>query len=284
MSHPVFLNNASYDRMPKGSANEWSAFFSEDCQELEANAFFPLLWMALFSVEDLRWARLVDNEDIDSSVREETEVEDVRYPYLVTSRQKALEHFAQRKPRLQAELGPKYAGVVDAFEELIRSKYSPYILLRTAGLPDPEMQEPGLLAALTEMEEFGQGKPTTGFVELSLRDVRTQSGRTALYLLTGAGDEAVWPSATIVDQFGEQRERNRTSGGTQNIAAATSSSYKSNPVAEWGAAIVLGLATVGVYLRTHSALLAMLTFVAVTAIVVFVLLKFLKRPAPLNLK
>lgn len=283
MSHPVFLNNASYDRMPNGSGNEWSTFFSEDRQELQANAFFPLLWMALFSVEDLRWARLVDDDDTGSSVREEAEVEDVRYPYLVTSQQKALGKFAQRKPRLKAELGPKYAGVVDAFEELIRSKYSPYILLRTSGLPDPEMQEPGLLAALTEMEEFGQGKPAAGFVDLSFRDVRTQSGRSALVVLTGAGDEAVWLSEAIAGRSGEPRERrDRTSGGTQNKPAATSSSYKSNPVAEWGAAIVLGLATVGVYLRTHSALLAMFAFVAVTAIAVFMLLKFSKRPAPLE--
>ncbi|NUQ28990.1 MAG: hypothetical protein HOQ35_10815 [Acidobacteriaceae bacterium] len=283
MSHPVFLNNAPYDRMPNGSANEWSTFFSEDCQELQANAFFPLLWMALFSVEDLRWARLVDDDDIGSSVREEAEVDDVRYPYLVTSQQKALGHFAQRKPRLKAELGPKYAGVVDAFEELIRSKYSPYILLRTSGLPDPEMQEPGLLAALTEMEEFGRGKPAAGFVDLSFRDVRTQPGRSALIVLTGAGDEAVWLSEAIAGRSGEPRERrDRTSGGTQNKPTATSSSYKSNPVAEWGAAIVLGLATVGVYLRTHSALLAIFAFLAVTAIAAFVLLKFSKRPAPLE--
>jgi len=35
-----------------------------------------------------------------------------------------------------------------------------------------------------------------------------------------------------------------------------------------------------VYLRTHSALLAVLTFLAMTAIVVFVLLKVMKKPAP----
>lgn len=162
MSHPVFLNDAPYDHMPNGSANEWSSFFSKDGQELEANAFFPLLWMALFAVEDLRWARLIDDEDMDSPAREDLDVGDIRYPYLVTSQEGALARFAQRKPYLQAELGPKYAGVVDAFEELIRLKYAPYILLRTSGLPDPEMQEPGLLSALAD-GGIGPGQAGYGF-------------------------------------------------------------------------------------------------------------------------
>jgi len=281
MSHPVFLNDAPYDHMPNGSANEWSSFFSKAGQELEANAFFPLLWMALFAAEDLRWARLIDDEDSDSPAREDLDDGDLSYPYLVTSQESALARFAQRKPYLQAELGAKYAGVVDAFEELIRSEYAPYILLRTSGLPDPEMQEPGLLSALAEMEAFGQGKPAMGFVAFGLKDVRSQSSKTALYLLAGAGDQAVWPPPAIAAQFGMQREeKGRVSADSQNVPAAASSSYKSNPVAEWGAAIVLGLATVGVYLRTHSALLAGLTFLAMTAIVVFVLLKVMKKPAP----
>ncbi len=127
--------------MPDGAANEWQAFWKRRGPELESNATLPLLWCALFSPKDLKWARMVDDEDLDSEGREELlSFGQSVYPYLVTSVEDALTLLTARRASLLKLLGARYEPIIDAFASLISARFSPFVLLRTSGFPMSRMQ------------------------------------------------------------------------------------------------------------------------------------------------
>lgn len=275
MSYPVFLDSAPQLRMPDGSANEWSTFFAKDKPELEANNFLPLLWLALFRVEDLQWARLIDREDWDEDMRssalERAADAEVLYPYLVTTRESGLALFVQRKAALQSAVGPRYAAVVDAFESLIQHRYGPNLLLRTAGLPDPEALEPSLRAELIQIDAFCNGTAMgSNVVNRTAKKLQQQSGKQSLYLLSGATtpeDPETWPPAEIAAAL-EQIPAQKSPAPPKHSALPQQGESLGSKIRDWCAALFLGLVTVAVLLYTKSILWAVLCFFSITAVVI----------------
>jgi len=139
MSHPVFLSSSALPRMPEGSRNEWRGFFGHG-GELEANAFFPLLWRALFGADDIRHARFIDEYDIDDEAAAADRAEclehfgaEATYPYLVTDKRTALARLASRREAILAAVGERYRPIFDCFAELIAHGFADHLLLRTSG-------------------------------------------------------------------------------------------------------------------------------------------------------
>ena len=204
MSHPVFLNATSNPRMPDGSSHEWEAFFLEGGPELEANAHIPILWMALFTPMDLHWARLIDDEDLDSDAREDMmDYGDTQYPYLVTSLERALATLAQRAPLLVARLGPDVAPIVDNFARHLRLHYGPYVLCRTSGLPDVEAFGPELQRALEDFDALTRtgDAASDNVIVADINHTRTTLRPDRMHLLTGHGHDFTQaePEPEVVD-------------------------------------------------------------------------------------
>ncbi|KAF1022092.1 MAG: hypothetical protein GAK29_03259 [Acinetobacter bereziniae] len=63
MSHPVFLTSTTFSHMPIGSQNQWADFYQTAVFELEANAFIPILWLMLFKLDNIYWAKYIDELD-----------------------------------------------------------------------------------------------------------------------------------------------------------------------------------------------------------------------------
>lgn len=129
MSHPIYLSSSSLPRMPEGSRNEWRSFFGHGA-ELEANAFFPLFWRALFSTSDIRYARFIDEYDIDdeaSAVDREECIEDfgadATYPYLVIDKAAAVARLATRREAILGAVGERYRPIYASFEALIAQHF-----------------------------------------------------------------------------------------------------------------------------------------------------------------
>lgn len=113
--------------------------------ELEAKNAIPLLWWCLFGEADIAHARIVDNFDVDDPDGERKDFkvesgysEETTYPYLVTSREQALIRLTRRRGPVLRGISEKYAPIYDGFVALMERDFGPFILLRTAGLPDPE--------------------------------------------------------------------------------------------------------------------------------------------------
>lgn len=210
MSHPVYLSSSALPRMPDGSRNEWQGFFG-DGAELEANAFFPLFWLALFSESDIRHARFIDEYDIDdedAAVEREECLDDfgadATYPYLVTDNATAVARLAARREGIVGAIGERYRPIYEAFEALIAQRYPQYILLRTKGLPDAADAEPGLRGELAETERLKDGKALASL----MRDLERYDAD-AVWTLAGLGaspDEA-WPTAALRERFPDPRRR-----------------------------------------------------------------------------
>lgn len=141
MSHPVYLSSSSLPRMPEGSRDEWRGFFGPGA-ELEANAFFPLFWRALFSAGDIRHARFIDAYDISDEAstidREECLADfgaEATFPYLVVDKATAVARLTERREAAIGAVGERYRPIYESFEALIAQHFADHILLRTAGLP-----------------------------------------------------------------------------------------------------------------------------------------------------
>ena len=147
MSMPVFLDSCSYDHMPNGSLNEWANFYSANTFELEANAFFPLFWSLLFSQNDIKFTKYIDDYDIEfkqGQLNREEYFEDFEYmaqssyPYFINSQQQALENLSKRKIGFLKIFGENFSESYSQFQQLIQDNYPQYILLRTNGLLDSD--------------------------------------------------------------------------------------------------------------------------------------------------
>ncbi|NYE26077.1 hypothetical protein [Pigmentiphaga litoralis] len=260
MSHPVFLNATSNPRMPDGSSREWEAFFLEGGPELEANAFIPLLWLALYTPMDLHWARLIDDEDLDSDAREDMmEYGDTQYPYLVTSLERALATLAQRAPllverlRLGTDVGvgtgvgtgvgaeagadgatgapTDVARIIDNFARHLRLHYGPYVLCRTSGLPDVEEFGPELQKALEDFDALtlAGDAASDNVIVADINRTRAMLRPDRMHLLTGHGHDFTQaePEPEVVDvelpvdaEVAEPARVTQSAGGAGTAAQA----------------------------------------------------------------
>jgi hypothetical protein len=269
--------------MPEGSRNEWRDFFANGV-ELEANAFFPLFWRAIFSADDIRHARFIDeydgNDEASAVEREECLEEfgpDATYPYLVTERTTGMTRLAARREAVIAAIGERYRAIYEAFETLVSQRFASHILLRTRGLPDAADAEPWLRACLAEIEDVRDGKaPGQTMSDLARHDVD------AVWTLAGTGYEA-WPPAELRERFPDPR---RTRSGAlptspQREAHQQTSAARTPRKAgggldnalEWLGAVVAAGAGLGVYVLTASGWLAALAFLAAAVALGFGIVK-----------
>lgn len=251
MSHPIFLNSSPYLRMPDGAVNEWRAYWLRQGPELESNATFPLLWCALFSPKDLKWARRVDDEDLDSEGREELlSFEEAVYPYLVTSVDDALTSLTARRAALLKLLGARYEPIIDAFAALIRTRFLPFVLLRTSGLPDVEDAGPQLERMLRDWDDLESTSDLNkaNSVSSAVDCFHRYSSQDAIRLLTGSSTQDGWPSDGLAMQFP------RLPASRAGKASGKKNARRRLPkwLAEWIAPVVLGISTVAAYLYTQS--------------------------------
>jgi hypothetical protein len=267
MSQPVFLNAAPAARMPDGSKNEWKDFFDDGGVELEYNGWPPLLWLALFKAPDIRWARLVDDEDLDSEGREElAEFGDTRYPYLATSTASALATYASRRQAIQDGIGEAHAGLVKEFESLIESRFPAFVLCRTAGLSDVADAGPALEKALADFDGFVAGdKGEANTIAHDIAYFHELGARAPSYQLAGVemsgGDAATdWPQDTPAAAPPPPEAQKKTSRLKSELR-------------DWGSALLVGLPTVAVYFRTASVALSVLCFCVICTGVVLLRVK-----------
>jgi hypothetical protein len=272
MSYPIFLNAVALPRMPDGSKNEWQTFWNDGAVELEANGWPPLLWMALFKPGDMRQARMVDNEDVDSEGRAELEEEfgEMTYPYLLTSIDDALATLAGRRPALLRGIGEKFAPAVDAFAALLKEKFPAYVLCRTGGMVDVPSAGPELQRALADFERLAPGTGGENSIADEMAKLRKQDSRSQMLMLVGSVHEE--DAATLNgDALSPAAPATPAAPPSKAQAAPRNSEWL-----DWACALVVGLPAVGVYLRTHSVLLGVLTFAGVCAVVVLVRVKLLR--------
>lgn len=210
MSHPVYLSSSALPRMPEGSHNEWQGFFG-DGAELEANAFLPLFWRAMFTEEDIRHARFVDAYDIDdedAAIEREECLDDfgpdASYPYLVTDNATAVQRLAARREGVVSAIGERYRPMYEAFELFVAQRYPQHILLRTQGLPDVADAEPGLRSELAETDRL---KDSPALADL-MRDLQRHD-TDAIWTLAGLGSSPgeAWPTPALRERFADPRRR-----------------------------------------------------------------------------
>ncbi|WP_420226685.1 hypothetical protein [Pigmentiphaga litoralis] len=153
---------------------------------------------------DLHWARLIDDEDLDSDAREDMmDYGDTQYPYLVTSLERALATLAQRAPLLVARFGTDVAPIVDNFARHLRLHYGPYVLCRTSGLPDVEAFGPELQKALEDFEALTRSgdAASDNVIVADINHTRTMLRPDRMHLLTGHSHDFTQaePEPEVVD-------------------------------------------------------------------------------------
>ncbi|QNK66647.1 hypothetical protein [Variovorax sp. PAMC26660] len=286
MSHPVFLSSSTLPRMPQGSLNEWRDFFGHG-RELEANAFFPLFWRALFSEDDIRHARFIDEHDIDDescAIEREECLEDfgadATYPYLVTDKPSALARLASRREKIVATIGERYRPIYEGFEALIaQGGFADHLLLRTSGLPDAADAEQWLRADLAALDKLdGKGALTDLATDLSRYDADP------VWLLSGNGasDRWSWPTPELGTLFSLPQKKPRPQFNGQEAGkreGAPPPPRKARPAGwqdsalEWLAAVLAAGAALGAYVFTQSVWLAVLAFLCIAVGLGFALTK-----------
>lgn len=283
MASYVFLNSSPRDRMPSGDAGEWTAFWSDGGAELEAKNAIPLLWWCLFAEADLKRARLIDDFDIGDPEREDFAAEtgwadDTTYPYLVTDTRSACVRLAARRAVVLDAVGAQYAPVYDGFARLTAERFDPFLLLRTAGLPDAPDAEEGLRQTAAAMDRLG-GAPFDAIFDTMTADFRRWRAKDPIWLLSGAGEAGVWPPPDLAEAFPNGRRRADTTSGNDAAPAPVMAPIKPSGrpgktlkfILEWGAALVVGGSTVGTYLWTSSVLFGALAFAVSVAAVAWLL-------------
>jgi len=269
--------------MPSGEANEWRKFWHDGGSELEAKNAIPLLWWCLFGEADVAHARIVDNFDVDDpdGEREDFKVEsgyseDTTYPYLVTSREQALVRLTRRRGPVLRGIGEKYAPIYDGFVALMERDFGPFILLRTAGLPDPEDAESWLRETAGSMDRLDDG-PGPIF-ETMVADFKTWQNADPIWLLSGAGANA-WPTSALASAFpsGRKPARDASDASTADGYAPSNPARSSMPpkfVVEWIGPLFVGGCTVIVYLWTRSISLGALAFAVSAGLFALLITKF----------
>ncbi|MBN8753257.1 MULTISPECIES: hypothetical protein [Variovorax] len=275
MSHPVFLSSSSLPRMPEGSRNEWRGFFGHG-GELEANAFFPLFWRALFSADDIRHAKFIDEYDIDDEDATVDRAEcmddfgaEATYPYLVTDKRTALARLASRREAIVTAVGERYRPIYDGFTELIAHGFADHLLLRTSGLPDAADSEQWLRASLAAIDgpDAASGEMKQLAKDLSRHDANP------VWLLAGTGttEAGPWPTEALKSLFPQADRKKPRQDPAAPRPAQTPAKPKSwlDPLLEWVGIFVAAGAGLGTYWYTRSVWLTLPAFLCAAVVVGF---------------
>jgi hypothetical protein len=261
--------------MPEGSRDEWRGFFGPGA-ELEANAFFPLFWRALFSAGDLRHARFIDAYDISDEAstidREECLADfgaEATFPYLVVDKATAVARLTERREAVIGAVGERFRPIYESFEALIAQHFADHILLRTAGLPDAGDAEAWLRADLDDIDHLQDSKALASLMaDLARHDtdpIWTLAG------LASSGD-GTWPPAKLRERFPDPRQRKaRKPPSTQQAGNWL------DPALEWLGAFVAAGVALGAYYLTSAAWLAVLAFLCTAVALGFGIAKLRDR-------
>lgn len=292
MSHPVFLNDCRQPAMPSGERNEWRTFWDDPGIELEAKNGLPLLWWCIYGEADLKFARMIDDFDVDDAEGEraafqaDTEHPEALYPYFVTGKKQALERLALRKEKVVAAIGEQYRSIYEAFEQLVATHFEGFLLLRTAGLPDISDGEQWIRAGAQSMDRLDNNlppEPGGHFAGMAADFLRWKNGGNPVWMLGGSGPPDIWPGAALSATFPEKGRRTRLAAGDadpgqpQATTRDRSGQRKPSKVEEWLAPLFVGLVTAYVYFSSRSIFLAVLAFAGTTALAVWLSLKWRNR-------
>lgn len=290
MSHPVYLSSSSLPRMPEGSRDEWRGFFGPGA-ELEANAFFPLFWRALFSAGDIRHARFIDAYDISDEAstidREECLADfgaEATFPYLVVDKATAVARLTERREAVIGAVGERFRPIYESFEALIAQHFADHILLRTAGLPDAGDAEAWLRADLDDIDHLQDSKALASLMaDLARHDtdpIWTLAG------LASSGD-GTWPPAKLRERFPDPRQRKARKPLSTQQAGAQGRGFANpqlnvagnwlDPALEWLGAFVAAGVALGAYYLTSAAWLAVLAFLCTAVALGFGIAKLRDR-------
>jgi len=275
MSHPVFLSSSTLPRMPEGSRNEWRGFFGHG-GELQANAFFPLFWRALFSTDDIRHARFIDEYDIDDEDAAVDRAECMNdfgakatYPYLVTDKRTALTRLASRREAILAAVGERYRPIYDGFAEMIAHGFADHLLLRTSGLPDAAEAGKWLRAAIASIDT---PDAASGEMKALAKDLSAY-GANPVWLLSGTGstDAGAWPTEELKGLFpqADRKKPKRDPVAPQAARPASKSRSWLDSVLEWVGILVAAGVALATYGLTRSVWLALLAFLCAAVILGF---------------
>jgi len=268
--------------MPEGSRNEWRGFFGHGA-ELEANAFFPLFWRALFGEDDIRHARFIeayDVDDADSAIEREGCLEDrgpeATYPYLVTDKATALSRLAARREAVVAAIGEHYRPLYEGFEAWIAQGFPDHILLRTEGLPDAADAEPWLRSELSLIDRLDDAKALVGLMsDLSRHDTDPVWQLAGI----GASPHGPWPTPALRTLLPDPRQRRPRKQANVPRAEERKSRPKSwiDPALEWLAVALSAGAALGTYALTRSIWLTLIVLLCVAVALGFGVAR-LRRP------
>ncbi|BET09836.1 hypothetical protein [Pandoraea sputorum] len=288
MSHPVFLESPPWPRMPEGRKGELKTYFSADGPSLEANAYLPLFWRVLFSVEDIHFAYVIDEFDPDDEAVEIEEFlegatqaeKDAKYPYLVTTKALALERAARRRDNVIELLGERYRPIFDAFVNYLGTAYGGFILVRTGGLPDVTDATEWITTELEQVAALDHGAHVQAALADEIEDLRRISDTDAVWRSTGTGNPRAevnpWPSRSLVETFPACAPRSRPAAA-ERPPAVEKHQYR-NPNAfdkalEWVAILMFAAVAVCTWAVTRSVWKAVVATVVVTGIMAWLLVR-----------
>lgn len=276
MSHPVFLTSSQLGHMPIGSLNQWHDFYCSASYELEADGFIPLLWLLLFSRENIQWAKYSDDFDTDhvNAETDFTEVQDnseeSQFAYLVISQQHALANLESRKHELLNIMGNDYASEFLNFQALIKQHFPAYILLRTSGLSlDPDDAE-FLEVPLFHIETLSHPQSsltedTQAFWEFIRQDMQRYEDKK--YFLYGSNSVMLThPNMMLHEESAVTDQNTSETPSIQNAHASHINEQNSEPQSAlsswmvWICTAIVVLATLAVYFTTQSALYSAVVF------------------------
>lgn len=265
---PVFLNSCHVNHMPNGRQNEWKDFFSLNSYELEANAFIPVFWLLLYSQENIKFARYVDDYDINNHetiIDRQECFEDFgneTYFYFIISKEIALKNLRERKKHFLQMFGSKYKKYYNIFEQIITEEYHQYILLRTNGLALDEQSEQNFKKSLIHYENLNK---IHDFTENPYwQDIKYQMSfyENVVYFLMGMNFDC----SRTIPVF-----------KIKNTKYISKSDAKTIPsYLYWIFAIINGLVTFGVFIKTESILYGFISFIICSAIIIILTSKYEK--------
>lgn len=201
MANYAYLTNAPGLTMPVPAGPFPALVGGVRTVELEAKYDLPLLWWAMFGVDDLRYAREADTfdplefDDAQEYADEVADVGDAEYPYLSTSQESAVAQLRRRRDGIISVIGTELVPVVEMFTEFTRGSLRPNVLVRTADLIGLGLSAEGFREVLAELDALVDGG-TAGPWVAQVRGQLDASDADPVWILSGAGGES-WPPAEL---------------------------------------------------------------------------------------
>ena len=266
MSHPVFLTSSPLGHMPIGSHNQWSDFYHTASFELQADGFVPILWFMLFKTNNLHWAKYTDLLDAgdpqlhDLVAEYQHDFGDSLYAYLITTPDQALINLEENKAFFLDSVGEAHLHHFERSQELIKTHYQNFILLRSSGLATDFDSDEHLRFPLEQLEQFRQHPHHDNGLKEYQKVALSQFDDYA-YFFYGV-DPTSMTQNTAHDS--DIQSELHPSAPTQAPSASGSG------MAVWICTAIVSILTLVVWFNTHSVLYAFVVFIVSAFILGFI--------------